>query len=415
MPTPDRPDLLQQTLSGVINLNDSAAAALRAGGAAAMLALLRQTLKDDRDGMKALERMGDTFLRVGAPDDAAECYREGLAMAGRTGDQERTCRFHLALGSALDEAGRAPAALDIYRGGKSIAESLGLRGLEARFLNNLGILTQKGNEPLKAIPYYQKSLELKEAEKDLKGAISTRLNLASLLAAHGRWADLAPQIEKILAAAKEAKDERAEAYGQLLKGQSFGAAGDWQFAIGPLSIALGLFQRVADGEGELTATMSMAESAIELRDGGHAYVLLKSAQGMAERRKDGPRTARILTLFNRLDHLFAAPGQEHTTTPIEEVTRERNGLLRLQEIAKALNQEHDLQRLLERILDSAISLTNAERGILLLKEGEEMRVRVARNYTGVAAAEGEAAAAGGTGAGAAAPPAAGGAPRPTAA
>jgi transcriptional regulator with GAF, ATPase, and Fis domain len=49
-------------------------------------------------------------------------------------------------------------------------------------------------------------------------------------------------------------------------------------------------------------------------------------------------------------------------------------------VARALNEEQDLFRLLTLIVDSAIRLSNAERGFLLLSGGEEPVVEVARNF-----------------------------------
>ncbi len=49
-------------------------------------------------------------------------------------------------------------------------------------------------------------------------------------------------------------------------------------------------------------------------------------------------------------------------------------------IARALNEEQDLSRLLTRIVDAAIALSGAERGFLILGQGEESTVEVARNF-----------------------------------
>lgn len=55
-------------------------------------------------------------------------------------------------------------------------------------------------------------------------------------------------------------------------------------------------------------------------------------------------------------------------------------LLRLQGIASALNTEHELERLLNLIIDNAIDLTGGERGFLILVGKQEMEFRVARNF-----------------------------------
>jgi transcriptional regulator with GAF, ATPase, and Fis domain len=60
----------------------------------------------------------------------------------------------------------------------------------------------------------------------------------------------------------------------------------------------------------------------------------------------------------------------------------RDKYKKLQEISQALNSEHDLARLLEVIMDAAVGITGAERGFLILQEGEEFHFKVARNFGG---------------------------------
>ena len=67
-------------------------------------------------------------------------------------------------------------------------------------------------------------------------------------------------------------------------------------------------------------------------------------------------------------------------TAIGEEVRSVEDLGAFVAIARALNEERDLTRLLTLIVDSAIQLTNAERGFLLLGKAEEATVEVARNF-----------------------------------
>ena len=70
--------------------------------------------------------------------------------------------------------------------------------------------------------------------------------------------------------------------------------------------------------------------------------------------------------------------------PLEEAAKAReqeDRLLRLQRIAKALNSELHLDRLLAIIIDHVVDIAGAERGFLVLgKPGEPSAVRVARNF-----------------------------------
>jgi transcriptional regulator with GAF, ATPase, and Fis domain len=58
---------------------------------------------------------------------------------------------------------------------------------------------------------------------------------------------------------------------------------------------------------------------------------------------------------------------------------DKDALLSLYHVSKALNEITDLDTLLDRIMDLAIKTTNAERGFIMLKEGNELEIKVARN------------------------------------
>ncbi len=57
----------------------------------------------------------------------------------------------------------------------------------------------------------------------------------------------------------------------------------------------------------------------------------------------------------------------------------KDALLSLYHVSKALNEITDLDMLLDEIMDIAIKTTNAERGFIMLKEGSELEIKIARN------------------------------------
>ena len=72
--------------------------------------------------------------------------------------------------------------------------------------------------------------------------------------------------------------------------------------------------------------------------------------------------------------------QNATAVLVERTSRAESRLRRLQRINKRLNSDLRLARVLEAIIDTAIEMTDAERGFLLLKDGSgELIVKVARN------------------------------------
>lgn len=57
----------------------------------------------------------------------------------------------------------------------------------------------------------------------------------------------------------------------------------------------------------------------------------------------------------------------------------RNRWQTLAQVACAVNQEHDIDKLLERILDAVLSLVPSKSGFLVLREGEALAIKVRRN------------------------------------
>jgi len=64
---------------------------------------------------------------------------------------------------------------------------------------------------------------------------------------------------------------------------------------------------------------------------------------------------------------------------MDRLQRERNALFKLHEINRAMSVEHDMDKLLNRIMDHALEITRAERGFVILRGPEGLEVRIARN------------------------------------
>jgi transcriptional regulator with GAF, ATPase, and Fis domain len=80
---------------------------------------------------------------------------------------------------------------------------------------------------------------------------------------------------------------------------------------------------------------------------------------------------------------LAMPAPEQASVDETRLTGDPRGaqdLATFLAIARALNEEHDLSRLLTQIVDAAIQLCAAERGFLILGRGDEHTVEVARNF-----------------------------------
>ena len=63
----------------------------------------------------------------------------------------------------------------------------------------------------------------------------------------------------------------------------------------------------------------------------------------------------------------------------DAIRHQTKGFRRLHELSQALLGEYDVPRLLENLMDAAVELTNADKGFLILVEGDSLTIRVARN------------------------------------
>ncbi|TPW00684.1 MAG: Fis family transcriptional regulator, partial [Alphaproteobacteria bacterium] len=76
---------------------------------------------------------------------------------------------------------------------------------------------------------------------------------------------------------------------------------------------------------------------------------------------------------------LAELGEGGDMSGLAALSERLRNLERLAQINKALNAEHDAQRLLDLIVDSAIEITGAARGFLILFDGRAEEFRAARN------------------------------------
>lgn len=71
----------------------------------------------------------------------------------------------------------------------------------------------------------------------------------------------------------------------------------------------------------------------------------------------------------------------HLQQELQARTKEQERLLALQEVGAAINSSLDLDVVLQQAMDAIIRLTKAERAMLLLRDGAELVVKIARNLS----------------------------------
>lgn len=144
---------------------------------------------------------------------------------------------------------------------------------------------------------------------------------------------------------------------------------------GQAALTLAVAGRVQVEAGNVEAGHVLYERALELEPQG---ALRADLEALRAQRSSPPREA------GALDALLSA-SEAAARSRLEEISPDalRDAafdLLRLQEITRALNSERDQDGLLALILDTAVGLTDAERGfVVLVGEGERVACRASRD------------------------------------
>ncbi|MBI3097296.1 MAG: sigma-54-dependent Fis family transcriptional regulator [Planctomycetes bacterium] len=98
--------------------------------------------------------------------------------------------------------------------------------------------------------------------------------------------------------------------------------------------------------------------------------------------KKAPGPDDFEALSDSMRRISEAGGAGEALREVERLRVEIEGLRRLHEISKTLNSELKVETLLRRIMDAAIDFTRAERGFIILVEGQTLEFKIARQSGG---------------------------------
>ncbi|GEM_PF-176903 len=308
--------------------------------------------------LNALANLGGVYLSVGDQERAEEAMREGLSAARERGLTLMEGVFFMGLG-------------DVYRIRRSWSEAS--RNLErAR-----EIFQDLGNEDLLVDVDTARS-RLRYEMGDAEGAKA--LARAALEAAEKQGLQKA-LTAALLALGRAETDlmEEEEAHRHLSRAlkraEGAGDAGN----LWPIHHALGNLCRD-------TAKFDTAQSHYREAQQGIQSI----AEGLKPQWKEtylsDRRRARLREDVEHLKSRMADTrfeiGYTHRATLKKRITDLENNhlrLLKLLDINKKLNSQHDLDALLDVIMDSVIEMCDAERGFLILSEDGTLAVKTARN------------------------------------
>jgi transcriptional regulator with GAF, ATPase, and Fis domain/tetratricopeptide (TPR) repeat protein len=383
---------------GELDDADRAFALLEVGAAAA---------SDDATVGRALSLRGMVAQQRGQLGLASDRYREAARKLADVGEIHAAAVAELNLGTALSERGRASEALprlaaasrvfgELRASTEQVAADLNRANAllavgetsEARTAAELALAHADGAPHLRAFAL----LVLGDARRRLGDDPGAERCYRDALAIGRERNDAHAQVSAYVALA-EAGHEVAEDVAALCA--SADDRDRWTLARGRLALhgGRGDFATLARACADL-ATRAAESDRLERAFRGHAVAAL-----LAQRGRD-VTLARVEAERARLAHaamvgaaapafraaleadadLARLPGGERAA-PARAALPEQAHLRRLLTLSRRLNSEASVDRILDEVIDTAIELTAAERGFLLLREpGGELAPVVSRNF-----------------------------------
>ena len=431
---------LQETSDAGLFAQEAAALALTYAGrlseADSLIATLERIAAASPDrplGARAPALRGLYWQLAGHPVPAAQAYREAARRCGELHDIHGQAAAGFNLGCVLADTGQFGEALNAFRRALRDLGHLGIVTDLSLALYNTGLLfLQLGDldaasrsarrlrdeasaTKAEAFLAYASSLDADIARRQGEPRIALPLYLAAeeVFARAGNL----PMAEASALARAEALAEAGQAAEALLAWSrisqpdanqsalpSVASFRDEMLALAQGRILLALQPKTAESDQELGRRLSaVADAALAQGRKPAAWRAAQLAAHLFSRIGDARASqeqARAAHIFEEvkmntptqyrfgLDHdpeapsLSMASGDARTATAIlvERATRAEERLRRIQRINKRLNSDLRLARVLEAVIDTAIEMTDAERGFLLLKDGSgELVVKVARN------------------------------------
>ncbi|MGM0574966.1 MAG: sigma 54-interacting transcriptional regulator [Myxococcota bacterium] len=376
----------------------------------------------------AVTALGLVAHRRGDLGEAAERYREALAIGERCGDDARVLTALQNLGVVLHERGSFTEALDTYEEALELAEALDQRGRVVQLSGNIAHLWRYLGELERAGEVLERGLELARREDNRYMEGRLLLLMGEVALADEAWERAERLLDEAVAAAVDGRSVTEEAEARIELARLHLERQAYRAARREAELARSVARRAENQGLEVQATALLAgahgrsvhgdeakaarllEEALEHVDeipspDGRWPVLLEGCfdarrRGDAEeairlgeevrrtlRQLEDAVPARHRGAFRSLRErrrarletsLLGAPGS--TQAAVARPSDDR--WARLLEINKRLSAERKVRPLLEYIMDSAILLSGAERGFLLLGEeagGDGMEVHMARN------------------------------------
>jgi transcriptional regulator with GAF, ATPase, and Fis domain/Tfp pilus assembly protein PilF len=352
---------------------------------------------------RAMSLRGMVAQQRGQLGLASDRYREAARKLGEAGEIHAAATAELNLGTVLAERGRASEALPVLAAASRVFAQLGATteqiAADLNRGNALGLVGQAAEARDAALAALQRSdgaphlrafalLVLADAHRRLGDRIASERADREALALALASGDAHAQLSAYVGLAEAGHAPRAS-----IDVASLCASDDdrdrWIIALGRLALAHG-----TGGDAKACADVGARADHADRLDRalrGHAVAsklaTLAGDAALAKREAERARAAHAAMLaaaapafraalerdpdLAGLDAAPAAPAPKHDNAHLR----------RLLVLSRRLNSEPDVSRILDEVIDTAIEVTAAERGFLLLRQADgELAPVVSRNF-----------------------------------
>jgi Nif-specific regulatory protein len=386
-----------------------------------------QKLGDRPSSAITLTNIAQALKDLGKPDEAAATVEEALPLYRESFDRSRlavalvsAAEIHLARGACDRALACATESAQIRREIGETAQlphSLDAAGAIRRAIGDLDTALELHREGLRRAReerceiqegFLLASLALDQAERGDRDEARSTAEQALVLGKRLRIPKIEALALSVLVRQALERDERKEAAARLRDLETLAAAepnpelrirstlaGAWlRLREGALDDAEATFQSAVEtaerlGRADLAAearlgiarTARQAGRLHRARDCAHGA--REAFRGLAARMEDSALRRRYLASGTRRAAEALLAELEESAPPESESPRvpPARYLATMYEITQAISTLRDLNELLNRVLDQAISIVGAERGIVFLRDAEtgELKVQAARN------------------------------------
>jgi transcriptional regulator with GAF, ATPase, and Fis domain len=359
---------------------------------------IRRKFHDRVGQANALNNIGIIYRITGDLDQAIDGLEESLALNTELGMTEGIINALASLGQVYAEIGHLQKAKELLRRGLTLAQENDMRldtGVAYSILGEVARVERDWEEGEK---FLKRSLDVFRELGASDWICFVDLTYSMLCTEIGQFDRARQYVREALGIAKNLGIKKVRTNALLIQGVMESELGREAEALEMLGEARDnaetagnreLLWKIHHALGNLYRDMAKFETAER-----HYKTSISLVEAMAALLKpdlarclfDDRRRKKLYADFQTLQGRMMETRQEINLSQkaslkgrITDLENLHTQLLKLLEINQNINSEHNLDNLLDLIMDSVVELSEAERGFLLLMEEDRMEVKVARN------------------------------------